>query len=58
MTAKERVYVKRTHRVHPDWTPAQVWAHLTRDGALEGRTAEDVAEVIQAMYPPRQEAML
>ncbi|MFA5054080.1 MAG: hypothetical protein WC565_08470 [Parcubacteria group bacterium] len=58
MNAIERVRVKRTHRLHPEWTAAQVWAHLMEDGALDNRTVEDVAEVIQAMGAPKQEAML
>jgi hydroxymethylpyrimidine/phosphomethylpyrimidine kinase len=59
VTAAERVQVKRTHRVHPEWTAAQVWARLVETGALQdGRTVEDVAEVIKAMGAPRQEVML
>ena len=59
MTATERVCIKRAHRLHPEWTTAQVWAHLMEDGALpDHATTEDVAEVIRGMAALRQEVML
>ena len=59
MTATERVRIKRTHRLHPEWTTAQVWAHLMETDVLQdGRMVEDVAEVIRSMAAPRQEVML
>ena len=38
-----RIHIKRTRRLHPEWTEAQL--------------LEDVREVLVSMSDPRQEAM-
>lgn len=55
MTTIERVRVKRTKRLHPEWTTAQVWAHCTAEGLITGRTAEEVERVILSMPEYRED---
>ena len=55
MTIIERVRVKRTKRLHPEWTTAQVWAHCTTEGLIVNRTAEDVERVILSMPEYRED---
>jgi hypothetical protein len=57
-----RIHIKRTRRLHPEWTEAQLledvreWADQSGPYA-DSVTIEDVREVLVSMSDPRQEAM-